>query len=103
MVFDLLQRGLAYNVYAYPEDIEALHDKMLSEGKAPHYSQEMLEVFNSPERVSEFEAKGLNPVVFFNMPRKEYRLPDKNQRRGRFQRGSNWRLCDNAVQRSTNI
>lgn len=77
MVFDLLQRGLAYNVYAYPEDIEALHDEMLSEGKAPHYSQEMLEVFNSPERVSEFEAKGLNPVVFFNMPRKEYRLPDK--------------------------
>ncbi|MDK2943743.1 glutamate--tRNA ligase [Mesotoga sp. H07.pep.5.3] len=76
MIGDLLQRGQAYEVHAYPEEIEELHDKLLSEGKAPHYDQEMLKVFNTDERISEFESKGLRPVVFFKMPRKEYRLPD---------------------------
>lgn len=76
MIGDLLQRGQAYEVHAYPEEIEELHDKLLSEGKAPHYDQEMLEAFNTDERISEFESKGLRPVVFFKMPRKEYRLPD---------------------------
>ncbi|HDP77799.1 MAG TPA: glutamate--tRNA ligase [Mesotoga infera] len=77
MVGDLLERDLAYKVYAYPEEIEGLHDKLLSEGKAPHYDRSMLESFNSASRVSEFESRELNPVVFFRMPRKEYRLPDK--------------------------
>ncbi|HCO70499.1 glutamate--tRNA ligase [Mesotoga sp.] len=77
MVRDLLERGLAYKVYAYPEEIEELHDKLLSEGKAPHYDQVMLESFNSADRVSEFESRQLNPVVFFKMPRKEYLLSDK--------------------------
>jgi len=77
MVGDLLERDLAYKVYAYPEEIEGLHDKLLSEGKAPHYDRSMLESFNSASRVSEFESRQLNPVVFFRMPRKEYRLPDK--------------------------
>ncbi len=77
MVRDLLERGLAYKVYAYPEEIEELHDKLLSEGKAPHYDQAMLESFNSADRVSEFESRQLDPVVFFKMPRKEYLLSDK--------------------------
>ncbi|MBN2218830.1 MAG: glutamate--tRNA ligase [Kosmotogaceae bacterium] len=76
MIGDLLQRKQAYEVHAYPEEIEELHDKLLSEGKAPHYDQEMLEVFNTVERISEFKSKGLRPVVFFKMPRKDYRLPD---------------------------
>jgi len=76
MVEELINSGKAYRVYAYPEEIETLHDDLLSQGKPPHYDQQMLEKFNTSERKKEFEDKGLNPVVFFKMPRKEYRLVD---------------------------
>lgn len=76
MVDELINSGKAYRVYAYPEEIETLHDDLLSQGKPPHYDQQMLEKFNTPERKKEFEGGGLNPVVFFKMPRKEYRLLD---------------------------
>ncbi len=76
MVEELIKLDRAYRVYAYPEEIERLHDDLLSQGRPPHYDQEMLESFNTQERKREFSLNNLNPVVFFKMPRKEYRLLD---------------------------
>ncbi|AIY87010.1 MULTISPECIES: glutamate--tRNA ligase [unclassified Thermotoga] len=72
----LVKEGKAYYVYAYPEEIEEMREKLLSEGKAPHYSQEMFEKFDTPGRRKEYEEKGLRPAVFFKMPRKDYVLND---------------------------
>ncbi|MBO8160829.1 MAG: glutamate--tRNA ligase [Thermosipho sp. (in: Bacteria)] len=72
----LIDEGKAYEVYAYPEEIESLREKLLSEGKPPHYTREMLESFTTPERKKEYEEKGLKPAIYFSMPRKEYVLND---------------------------
>ncbi|MBT1247880.1 MULTISPECIES: glutamate--tRNA ligase [unclassified Thermosipho (in: thermotogales)] len=72
----LLDEGKAYEVYAYPEEIEQLREKLLSEGKPPHYTREMLETFATPERIEEYKNKGLRPAIYFSMPRKEYVLND---------------------------
>lgn len=72
----LIEEGKAYEVYAYPEEIEQLREKLLSEGKAPHYTREMLESYNTPERKKEYEEKGLRPAVYFSMPRKDYVIND---------------------------
>lgn len=66
----LVKEGKAYYVYAYPEEIEEMREKLLSEGKAPHYSQEMFEKFDTPERRREYEEKGLRPAVFSRCPEK---------------------------------
>ncbi|WP_448375935.1 glutamate--tRNA ligase [Fervidobacterium sp.] len=72
----LIEKGMAYEVYAYPEEIEELREKLLAEGKAPHYTREMLETYNTPERKKEYEAKGLRPAIYFSMPRKDYVIDD---------------------------
>ncbi|MCX7654658.1 MAG: glutamate--tRNA ligase [Fervidobacterium sp.] len=72
----LIDQGIAYEVYAYPEEIEQLRERLLAEGKAPHYTREMLEPYNTAERKREYEAKGLRPAVYFSMPRKDYVLHD---------------------------
>jgi len=99
MVGELINSGKAYRVYAYPEEIEALHDDLLSQGKPPHYDQQMLQKFNTSERKKEFEDKGLNPVVFFKMPRKEYRLLDLIKGEVIFKEGS---IGDFVILRSNN-
>jgi nondiscriminating glutamyl-tRNA synthetase len=99
MVEELINSGKAYRVYAYPEEIETLHDDLLSQGKPPHYDQQMLEKFNTSERKKEFEDKGLNPVVFFKMPRKEYRLVDLIKGEVIFKEGS---IGDFVILRSNN-
>lgn len=72
----LVDEGKAYEVYAYPEEIEQLREKLLAEGKAPHYTREMLEPYNTPERKKEYEEKGLRPAIYFSMPRKDYVIND---------------------------
>lgn len=72
----LVSEGKAYRVYAYHEEIEELRERLLSEGKPPHYSQEMFERFNTPQRKREYEERGLSPAIFFKMPRKDYVLHD---------------------------
>ncbi|HIP91835.1 MAG TPA: glutamate--tRNA ligase, partial [Thermotoga sp.] len=67
----LVKKKKAYYVYAYPEEIEKIREQLLKEKKAPHYTKEMFEEFNTPERRKEYESKGLKPAVFFKMPRKD--------------------------------
>ncbi|QTA37863.1 glutamate--tRNA ligase [Thermosipho ferrireducens] len=76
MAEKLLNEGKAYKVYAYPEEIEALREKLLAGGKPPHYTREMLEIYTTAERIREYEEKGLKPAIYFSMPRKEYVLND---------------------------
>jgi nondiscriminating glutamyl-tRNA synthetase len=73
---ELIKQGKAYEVYAYPEEIEQLREKLLTEVKAPHYTREMLEPYNTPERKREYEEKGLRPAIYFSMPRKDYVIND---------------------------
>jgi len=72
----LMEKGMAYEVYAYPEEIEELRERLLAEGTAPHYTREMLEPYNTPERKREYEEKGLRPAIYFSMPRKDYVIND---------------------------
>ncbi|MEJ5257928.1 MAG: glutamate--tRNA ligase [Fervidobacterium sp.] len=73
---ELVKQGKAYEVYAYPEEIEAMREQLLAEGKPPHYTREMLEPYNTEERKREYEEKGLRPAIYFSMPRKDYIIND---------------------------
>jgi len=72
----LIKEGKAYRVYAYPKEIEALREKMINNGVAPHYNREMLEAFSTEKRRAEYKEKGLQPAVYFSMPRKQFFLKD---------------------------
>ncbi|HOK87736.1 MAG TPA: glutamate--tRNA ligase [Fervidobacterium sp.] len=72
----LVQESKAYEVYAYSEEIEALRDRLLAEGKTPHYTKEMLQPYNTDERKREYEEKGITPAIYFSMPRKDYVIND---------------------------
>lgn len=60
----------AYRVYAYPEEIEGLREELLSKDLPPHYTREMFDRFATKDRIREYEEKGLQPVIYFSMPRK---------------------------------
>lgn len=66
----LVKEGKAYRVYAYPEEIERLREELLSKNLPPHYTREMFEQFATKERIKEYEEKGLQPAIYFSMPRK---------------------------------
>ncbi|PLV56334.1 glutamate--tRNA ligase [Thermotoga sp. SG1] len=96
----LVKEGKAYHVYAYPEEIEEIRERLLSEGKPPHYSQEMFEEYDTPERRREYEEKGLSPAVFFKMPRKDYSLNDVVKGEVIFKKGS---IGDFVIMRSNGL
>ncbi len=96
----LLLEGKAYEVYAYPEEIEVIHDRLLETGKAPHYSKDMFAEFDTSERRREFSSKGLSPALFLEMPRKEYRFIDLVKGEIAFKEGA---LGDFAIVRSTGL
>ncbi|KAF2958193.1 glutamate--tRNA ligase [Thermotoga sp. Ku-13t] len=66
----LVREDKAYKVYAYPEEIEKLREELLSKNLPPHYTREMFEQFATRERIREYEEKGLQPAIYFSMPRK---------------------------------
>lgn len=66
----LVQTGKAYEVYAYPEEIEKIREELLSKNEAPHYKREYFEPFATDERKKEYAQKGLKPAIYFSMPRK---------------------------------
>lgn len=84
----LVEEGKAYEVYAYPEEIEALRERLLAEGKAPHYTRQMLEAFTTEERKREYAEKGLRPAIYFSMPRKDYVINDVVKGEVHFKAGS---------------
>lgn len=73
---ELIELGKAYEAYAYPEELDKIKEELLAAGKPPHYSYEEVSKYDTPERRKEFEEKGLKPVVFFKMPRKDYSIKD---------------------------
>jgi nondiscriminating glutamyl-tRNA synthetase len=93
----LMDTGAAYEVYASAEEIKVLHENLMNAGKAPHYSKEMFEVYDTPERREDFEKKGIKPAIFFSMPRKEYNFNDGIKGEIKFKKGA---LGDFAILRS---
>jgi len=96
----LIEEDKAYEVYAYPEEIEKLREELLAKRKAPHYTREMLEKFTTPERKKEYEEKGLKPAIYFSMPRKEYVLNDIVKGEVTFKEGT---VGDFAIIRSNGV
>jgi nondiscriminating glutamyl-tRNA synthetase len=73
---ELIDSGKAYEAYIYPEEMDKIKEDLLSQGKPPHFTEEMITQFNSEERKEEYMKKYKHPVVFFKMPRKDYVLKD---------------------------
>ncbi len=96
----LVGEGKAYYVYAYPEEIEKIREELLSQGKPPHYNQEIFEKFNTPQRRKEYEEKGLRPAIYFKMPDKEYKFEDVVKGEVIFKRGT---IGDFAILRSNGL
>ncbi len=96
----LVRSKKAYYVYAYPEEIEAIRERLLSEGKPPHYREEMLKEYDTPERRKEYAEKGLSPAVFFKMPDKDYSFEDIVRGKVVFKRGT---IGDFVIMRSNGM
>jgi len=50
MTEKLINEGKAYYSYTYPEELEEIKEKLIKEGKPPHYSYELLEPYNTEAR-----------------------------------------------------
>ncbi|HOT31337.1 MAG TPA: glutamate--tRNA ligase [Petrotogaceae bacterium] len=85
---ELIQAGLAYEGYAYPQELEKIHDALLEKGEPPHYTQEMISSFDTPQRRKEYAENGMSPVIYFKMPRKDYILKDMIRGEVVFKEGS---------------
>ncbi|MFW6120334.1 MAG: glutamate--tRNA ligase [Petrotogales bacterium] len=96
----LIEKDRAYEVYAYSEEIEGIKKKLLSQGKPPHYEKEMFSRFDNKERRKEFEDRGLSPVVFFKMPRRNYKIVDMVKGEVTFREGA---LGDFVIMRSSGL
>ena len=85
---ELVKAGKAYKVYATPEEIDQVRERLVASGKPPHFSAEDFREFTTPEREKEYSERGENPVIFFKMPRKSYRLADLIKGEITFKEGS---------------
>lgn len=85
---ELVKAGKAYKVYATPEEIDQVRERLVASGKPPHFSAEDFREFTTPEREKEYSERGENPVIFFKMPRKSYRLADLIKGEIAFKEGS---------------
>ncbi|RAO98492.1 glutamyl-tRNA synthetase [Petrotoga sp. 9PW.55.5.1] len=97
---ELIDNGKAYEAYISSEEIEKIKNQLLSEGKPPHYSYELISKYNTNERIKKFKEKGLNPVIFLKMPQKDYELDDKIKGKVIFKKGS---IGDFIILRSNGI
>lgn len=70
----LIEEGRAYYCYCTPEEVEASKQKMLSEGKPPHYDGRCRHLTRSQQEA--FEKEGRKPVVRFMAYTQEYTLQD---------------------------
>ncbi len=96
----LVKSGKAYYVYAYPEEIEKIRKQLLSEGKPPHYNEEVFKEYDTPSRRKEYERKGLFPAIFFKMPSKDYSFEDIVRGKVVFKKGT---IGDFAIMRSNSM
>ncbi len=70
----LIDEGRAYYCYCTPEEIEASKQKLLAEGKPPHYDGRCRHLTASQRKA--FEAEGRKPVIRFVAYDQEYTLQD---------------------------
>jgi nondiscriminating glutamyl-tRNA synthetase len=96
----LIALDKAYEVFAYPEEIEEIREKLLSKGLTPHYDRTIFEPFATKERKREYEEKGLKPAIYFSMPRKAFIHNDLVKGTVQFSEGS---VGDFAILRSNGI
>ncbi|HCZ05867.1 MAG TPA: glutamate--tRNA ligase [Thermotogae bacterium] len=85
---ELVKSGKAYRVYASPEEIDQVRERLVGSGRPPHFSFEDFQEYMTPEREKEYNERGENPVIFFKMPRKAYRLADLIKGEINFKEGS---------------
>ena len=98
--YELIEKGEAYEAYIYPEEIEEIKNRLLSESKPPHYSYDLISKYNTPQRIREYNDKGLKPVIFLKMPQKDYEIDDKIKGKVVFKKGS---IGDFIILRSNGI
>ncbi len=97
---ELVNKGKAYEAYVYPQELEVIREDLLSKKQSPHYNEEMLKKFDTPERRQEFQSKGLDPVIYFKMPFKDYTLNDLIKGKVTFKKGT---VGDFVILRSTGL
>jgi len=73
---ELVEKGKAYEAYIYPEELEKIREELLAKKESPHYNFDMISKFDTPERRAEYKEKGLDPVIYFRMPQKDYTVND---------------------------
>ncbi|HPE68661.1 MAG TPA: glutamate--tRNA ligase [Thermotogota bacterium] len=84
----LVAQGKAYEAFVYPEELEQMRQQLLEKKESPHYSFEMMQPFDTPERRREFASRGMEPVIYFKMPRKDFRWVDLIKGAITFQEGT---------------
>ncbi len=97
---ELIEKGKAYEAYISPEEIEEVKNQLISEGKPPHYSYDLISKYNTEERIEQYNNKGLKPVIFLKMPQKDYELDDKIKGKVIFKKGA---IGDFIILRSNGI
>jgi nondiscriminating glutamyl-tRNA synthetase len=98
--YELVEKGFAYEAYVYPEELEQLREEMLSRKVSPHYDEEMLAAFDTPERRAEYAQKGMKPVIYFKMPKKDFKLKDMIKGEVTFKEGT---IGDFVILRSSGL
>ncbi|MCX7881653.1 MAG: glutamate--tRNA ligase [Brevinematales bacterium] len=81
----LIDEGRAYYCYCTPEEVEASKQKMLAEGKPPHYDGRCRHLSRSQREA--FEKEGRKPAIRFVAYDQEYRLQDVVKGEVHFPRG----------------
>jgi len=81
----LIQEGRAYYCYCTPEEIEASKQKMLAEGKPPHYDGRCRHLTRSQREA--FEREGRKPAIRFVAYDESYVLDDVVKGKVEFPRG----------------
>jgi len=97
---DLVDQGKAYEAYVYPEELERIREELLAQKRSPHYNEEMLKLFDTPERRAEYVSKGIEPVIYFKMPDKDYTIKDLIKGEVTFKKGT---VGDFVILRSTGL
>lgn len=97
---DLVEQGKAYEAYVYPEELERIREELLAQKRSPHYNEEMLKLFDTPERRAEYVLKGIEPVIYFKMPDKDYTIKDLIKGEVTFKKGT---VGDFVILRSTGL
>ncbi|MCL5292193.1 MAG: glutamate--tRNA ligase [Actinobacteria bacterium] len=71
---DLLRKGLAYNCFCTPDELEESREKQLAAGRPPRYEGTCRDI--SQAQIERFLAEGRKPTLRFRMPEKKITVSD---------------------------